>query len=193
VSAIESVLLTHVHSDHAGTAEQIRASSDASVRLHAADADLADGRTHRKNERGVLAYLWRPAALATLWELSTSGGLRMQAITDYVTVDDGEVLDLPGRPTALHLPGHTKGSLGFVLADRDVCFSGDALVTLNLLTGRRGPQLLARGFMEDSLAAMDSLDRIQAANTNVLLPGHGEPWHGPIAQAADLARAVGRS
>jgi glyoxylase-like metal-dependent hydrolase (beta-lactamase superfamily II) len=161
--------------------------------MHAADAELADGRKHRKNERGLLAYLWRPAAVATLWELSTGGGLRMQGITRYVTVGDGEVLDLPGMPMAVHLPGHTRGSLGFVLSDRDVCFSGDALVTLNLLTGRRGPQLLAGGFMEDSTGAMDSLSRLEAANTNVLLPGHGEPWHGPISQAVGLARAAGKS
>jgi hypothetical protein len=28
---------------------------------------------------------------------------------------------------------------------------------------------------------------------NFLLPGHGEPWHGPISEAADLARVAGTS
>jgi hypothetical protein len=28
---------------------------------------------------------------------------------------------------------------------------------------------------------------------NLLLPGHGEPWHGPISKAARLARAAGTS
>ncbi len=126
-----------------------------------------------------------------MWELGAGGGLRMDAITSFATVDDGESLDVPGRPIAVHVPGHTRGSLAFVLPGRDVCFSGDALVTLNLLTGRRGPQLLARGFTEDSGLAMDSLNRIAAVGTNILLPGHGEPWHGPISEAARLARAAG--
>ena len=157
LSAIETVLLTHVHTDHAGSTARLHAHNDATVRLHAGDAELTDGRTHRKNERGILPYLWRPTALATLWELAAGGGLRMDAITSYTTVTDGETLDVPGRPTAIHVPGHTQGSVAFVLADRDVCFSGDALVTWNLLTGRRGPQLLASGFMEDSRMAMKSL------------------------------------
>jgi len=193
VSSIRTVLLTHVHSDHAGTAEQVRSSGHATVQLHAADAELVDGRTRRRNERGVLAYLWRPAEIATLLELAVGGGLRMPAITDYLTVGDGEILEVPGRPTVVHLPGHTKGSLGFVLADRGVCFSGDALVTWNLLTGRRGPQLLAGGFMEDSRAGIESLSRLAMLNTHVLLPGHGEPWHGPISEAVAHARSVGRT
>jgi glyoxylase-like metal-dependent hydrolase (beta-lactamase superfamily II) len=46
------------------------------------------------------------------------------------------------RPRADRVPGHTRGSVGFAVPDRDVCFSGDALVTLDLLTGRRGPRLI---------------------------------------------------
>ena len=109
------------------------------------DAELANGRAHRKNEKGVLRYLWRPAAIATLWELTRGGGMRMEAIGAYTTVEDRELLDVPGRPTVLHLPGHTKGSIGFFLPERHVCFSGDALVTLNLLTSRRGPSASGRG------------------------------------------------
>ena len=35
VSAIDAVLLSHVHSDHAGSAERARVEAAASVRLHA--------------------------------------------------------------------------------------------------------------------------------------------------------------
>lgn len=73
VSAIEAVLLTHVHSDHAGSAERARAEAAASIRLHPDGAELADGRTHRRNERPVAACLWRPAAVAAVWELIAGG------------------------------------------------------------------------------------------------------------------------
>ena len=193
VSAVEAVLLTHVHSDHAGSAERARAEAAASIRLHPDDAELADGRTRRRNERPVAAYLWRPAAVAAIWELIAGGGLRMPALGGYSHISHGEQLEVPGRPTVVGLPGHTRGSVGFVVPDRDACFSGDALVTLDLLTGRRGPRLLSRAFMEDSRQALSSLDRLAALKVGTLLPGHGDPWHGSLSDAVAEARAAGSS
>ena len=191
--AIEAVLLTHVHSDHAGSAERARTEASASIRLHADDAELADGRTRRKNERPLTAYLWRPAALATVWELVSGGGLRMPPLGGYTRVGHGDQPDVPGRPAVIGLPGHTRGSVGFFLPDRGACFSGDALVTLNLLTGRRGPQLLGGAFMEDSRQALASLDRLAGLQADTLLPGHGDPWHGPMSDAVTRAREAGPS
>ena len=193
LSAIEAVLLTHVHSDHAGSAERARTEASASIRLPAGDAELADGRTRRKNERPLTVYLWRPAAVATVWELVSGGGLRMPPLGGYTRVEHGDQPDVPGRPAVIGLPGHTRGSIGFFLADRGACFSGDALVTLNLLTGRRGPQLLGGAFMEDSGQALASLDRLAGLPAGTLLPGHGDPWHGPMSDAVARAREVGPS
>ena len=99
VSAIEAVLLTHVHSDHAGSAERARVEAAAAIRLHPDDAELADGRTHRRNERPVAAYLWRPAAVAAMWELIAGGGLRMPGLGGYSQLSHGDRLEVPGCPT----------------------------------------------------------------------------------------------
>lgn len=192
VPAIEAVLLTHVHSDHAGSAGRARAEAGAGIWLHPDDAELAGGRA-RRNERPVAAYLWRPAAVAAVWELASGGGMRTPALGGYSRIGPGERLDVPGHPAVIGLPGHTRGSVGFVLSDRDACFSGDALVTLDLLTGRRGPRLLSRGYMEDSRQALASLDHLAALGVRTLLPGHGDPWHGPMADAVAQARRAGIS
>jgi glyoxylase-like metal-dependent hydrolase (beta-lactamase superfamily II) len=163
------------------------------ISLHAGDAELANGRTHRKNERPLAAYLWRPAALAATWELTAGGGMRMPAIGGYSRIDDDEQLDVPGHPVVVGLPGHTRGSVGYGLPDHVVCFTGDALVTLNLLTGQRGPRLLAAGFMEDTGQALSSLDRLARIDATILLPGHGDPWTGPMSEAVTHARDAGIS
>ncbi len=131
--------------------------------------------------------------MAAVWELIVGGAMRMPAIGSYTPVGHGQQLSVPGQPVVVGLPGHTRGSVGYVLRDRGVCFTGDALVTLNLLTGRRGPQLLAAAFTEDSRLALSSLGRIAELDADILLPGHGEPWHGPMSEAVAQARATGLS
>jgi glyoxylase-like metal-dependent hydrolase (beta-lactamase superfamily II) len=67
------------------------------------------------------------------------------------------------------------------------------LITHNPLTGRTGPQVMPSGFNRDTAQALASLSALENLNAEIILPGHGDPWHGPISQAAQLARAAGPS
>src|SRR5690348_12050438 len=56
-----------------------------------------------------------------------------------------DVLDVPGKPRAVHTPGHTPGNAALYFADQDALISGDTVITRNPLTGRAGPQICPPG------------------------------------------------
>jgi glyoxylase-like metal-dependent hydrolase (beta-lactamase superfamily II) len=76
---------------------------------------------------------------------------------------------------------------------RSVVMTGDALVTRNPLTGRRGPQIAPGGLNRDSAMAMGSLSKLEDLPADSLLPGHGDPWTGGVRDAVRLAREAGPS
>jgi glyoxylase-like metal-dependent hydrolase (beta-lactamase superfamily II) len=82
------------------------------------------------------------------------------------------------------LPGHTPGSVGYLLADRGLLFTGDALVNYDGITGYRGPTVVSRAFTHDSRAALTSLTALGTIDAG-LLPGHGEPFRARPSSARD--------
>jgi glyoxylase-like metal-dependent hydrolase (beta-lactamase superfamily II) len=69
---------------------------------------------------------------------------------------------------------------------RNVLFVGDALATLNVLSGKTGPQLAPFG--SDFPRGRESLRRLEAIEADVVLPGHGQPWTGGVGEAVRLIR-----
>jgi glyoxylase-like metal-dependent hydrolase (beta-lactamase superfamily II) len=190
---LEAVLITHAHSDHTGFAERARTTSEAPVWIHHADADVAKGARPGKNDGKVRSYLLRIEFYRTLFSLMRRGATKIIPIREVSTFADGETLAVPGRPRAVHAPGHTPGSAALFLEERRVLVTGDALVTRNPLTGRIGPQIMPSGLNRDTQQALRSLDALNGIPADMLLPGHGEPWTQGAAEAARLARAAGPS
>jgi glyoxylase-like metal-dependent hydrolase (beta-lactamase superfamily II) len=107
-------------------------------------------------------------------------------------VTDGEVLDLPGAPRIVALPGHTPGSIAVHVAAVDAVFVGDALTTGHVLTGSSGPQ--PAPFTLDPPGALAALDRLAAIPAMWVLPGHGAPFSGGAVEAVRVVReAAARS
>ena len=97
-------------------------------------------------------------------------------------------LDLPGSPKVVYCPGHTIGHASFYLPQSKTLLTGDALVTRDLLNNHdAAPQLMPDLFNVDPAQARASLDVLSALDTELVLPGHGSPYHGQIAEAAKAA------
>lgn len=186
---VDAVLITHHHPDHAGNAERLR-SSGARVVSHRADAPYLRGEK-RLSRTAVVPFLWHPWYAVYMLHLLRKGVTRTPAVAQLDEFGDGEVLDVPGSPRVVYAPGHTAGSCALFVEDRSLLFSGDALVTLDMTRGRRGPQIIRGPHTEDAERAIESLDVLAATNAETVLPGHGEPWPHGVRNAVGIARQPG--
>ncbi|MGW5782217.1 MBL fold metallo-hydrolase [Streptomyces sp. NPDC003863] len=97
-------------------------------------------------------------------------------------------LDLPGGPTLVHTPGHTRGHCAHVLAGSGFLVTGDALVTVHPTSWIDGPQLPPSVFHANGSRALGFLVRIGGMDADVLLPGHRPVHRGSAQKAAETAR-----
>lgn len=187
---IDAMLLTHAHVDHLGSAEWLRARHEVPVRCHEDEAAHARGEVDEViSQTDILRHLYKPQVLGFLVNAVRRGALSPQRLGEVVTFGDGERLDVPGAPRAVHTPGHTSGHVGLHLPDHGVLLTGDALITVDVWdASRRGPQVIRSHFNHDHAAAIDSLARFEGIEAEVVVPGHGRPYRGTPAEAVDEAR-----
>jgi glyoxylase-like metal-dependent hydrolase (beta-lactamase superfamily II) len=197
VTDLTDVLITHGHFDHIGLAERVRRTAAARIWVHESEAAILrsprSGNASLRPEGSLLSYaVRRPASLRAPLHLARLGALRTPAVLHLHTFGDNQVLDVPGSPRAVHVPGHTPGSTAFVFPAASLAFTGDALVTLDSVLGHVGPCIICRAFTQDSTTALDSLATLAELDARTVLPGHGEPWNDGLAAAAASAITTGR-
>ncbi|GAB6905678.1 Beta-lactamase domain protein [Desulfosarcina cetonica] len=148
---VDYLLLTHCHFDHTGGAADLAARFDCPIVAHELDAGaLASG------DDRLTAANWY--------------GLPMPPLAvDRILTGDINTLTLGDRQiTAIHIPGHTPGSLAYQV-DSDgqrVLFGQDV----------HGP--LHADFASDETAYRRSLARLADIGADILCEGHFGVFHG---------------
>lgn len=143
-----AVLLTHGHFDHIGAVEELRKA--VSLKIYAGEEE--------KN------LLENPSL-----NLSTSFGAAVSLCADQL-LKDREKLELLGRTwEVLATPGHTAGSVCYLIETEGVLFSGDTLFAESL--GRTDFPTGSSAAIISSIT--ETLFELQ--DDIMAYPGHGEP------------------
>lgn len=183
---VRALLLTHGDTDHIGFAARLHQEKGVPIHIHAADVERARLEV-RKPMTGWGKVKVGPL-VGFLWYTARNGGLRIPPVAAVQIFTDGQVLDVPGSPRIIHVPGHTPGSVAVHVPDVDAVFLGDAMTTRNVLTGAEGPK--PAPFTLDPAQAVDSLVRVESIDATWALPGHGPAWDGGVPEAVRLVRAA---
>jgi hydroxyacylglutathione hydrolase len=156
---LKLIILTHGDFDHCGNAAYLRSKYNAKIAMHPGDSGMVksgDMFQGRKKSNIVIK------AVAKLL-LKKSDRLEPD-----INLEDGYDLSRLGfNAKVIHLPGHSKGSIGILTNGGDL-FCGDLLVN-------NGKPYI-NTIIDDTIEAESSLKKVQHLNINTVYPGHGKAF-----------------
>jgi hydroxyacylglutathione hydrolase len=141
------ILLTHAHHDHVGAASQLSEHYNMACKLHKLDVRL-------------LVH-------APMYALSFANK-KILAVSRFQTFEEICLSDEKPTIKALHTPGHTKGSVCYIMDG--FVFTGDTLLYKRV--GRTDLPGSSSGDLSESV------EKILSALTDetIMFSGHGKPW-----------------
>ncbi|SIO32779.1 Glyoxylase, beta-lactamase superfamily II [Singulisphaera sp. GP187] len=161
---VRHLLVTHCHSDHAGSVAELKRLTGASVTMHPADAALVRaGKALRplKPTPGLINALVCRLMVA-------SAPTEVEATEVEHEVDDGDILPIAGGLHVVHVPGHCAGQLAFLWPEQ-----GGVLIAADAAANVFG--LALSPLYEDLAEGQRSLAKLAALEFEAACFGHGKP------------------
>jgi len=155
------IVLTHGDFDHTGNAAYLRKKFGTKIAMHNDDSGMA--------ERGDMFWNRRKGniLLGTIARILFRFGKKERFRPDLYMEDGYDLSEYGFDAEVLHIPGHSKGSIGILTAYGDL-FCGD------LFENREKPAL--NSIMDDLTAANATVEKLKKLRIKTVYPGHGKPF-----------------
>jgi glyoxylase-like metal-dependent hydrolase (beta-lactamase superfamily II) len=153
---VSTIIITHYHMDHAGSAKELKALTGAKVAASTEDAQVIAGEKPYPKPKNLLM---RAASI-----------IKPSPVAVDVVLKEGDTI---GNLTVISTPGHTAGSIMLLYKQKGVIFAGD---TLRNEDGKvsGGPE----HFTWDEAKEKESIRKVAALDFDIMLPGHTQPLIG---------------
>ena len=158
---LKLIVLTHGDFDHTGNAAYLREKFGAKIAMHHDDSEMV--------ERGDMFWNRRKGniLLGTIARILFRFGKKERFKPDLYIEDGYNLSEYGFDAKVLHIPGHSKGSIGILTADGDL-FCGD------LFENTDKPVL--NSIIDDLMAANASVEKLKKLGVKTVYPGHGKPF-----------------
>ncbi len=162
-SSMKLMILTHGDADHSGGAAALRERYGTPIAMH--PGDLENVQTGDMFHNKHVAPITK-AIINILFRLM--GMSDFQTFTPDILFEDDQDLSTYGWDArVIHLPGHSKGSIGILSADGHL-FCGDQFENTK--------KPVVNGLGDDSAQMQESERKLRSYGVKMVYPGHGKPF-----------------
>ena len=158
------VVLTHGDHDHAGNAAFLRKEYGAKIAMHSADVGMVENGDmgwNRKDKPDRMSLLLK--AIGQMAGIFTRGSVFEKFKPDIELSDGLDLAEHGFDGKVVHIPGHSKGSIGVLTTDGDL-FCGDLIYNMP-----------GFDYVDDLQAYSESIARLKRLKIGKIYPGHGKP------------------
>ncbi len=170
---LKLIVLTHGDIDHIANAVYFKEKYQTKIAMHKGDLPLVADLTI---EKMMESFKFKSIILKIIFQIMKKSirKISIKMLTDFepfkpdIFVDEGDSLSEYGfKAKVLHIPGHTKGSIGVFTEDGDL-IAGDIFANI------KKPGFAPNADNFKILAK--SVARLKTLNIKTVYPGHGSPF-----------------